>query len=67
MELSRIVVQRALVPWSEDKVQQLQLPRRIKETLNYHDCQAIVDGVAKFHWTYHDLKLGRISSFSSSS
>ena len=62
-----IVVQRALGPWSDDKVQQLQLPRRIKETLNYHDCQAIVDGVAKYHWKYHDMKLGRISSFSSSS
>ena len=67
MELSRIVAQRALGPWSEDKVQQLQLPRRIKETLNYHDCQAIVDGVAKYHWTYDDMKQGRISPFSFSS
>ena len=67
LELSRIVVQRALGPWSENKVQQLQLPRRIKETLNYHDFQAIVDGVAKYHWTYDDMKQGRISPFSSSS
>ena len=66
MELSRIVVRKALGPWSDDKMDQLQLPARIKECIKYHDCQAIVDGVAKYDWTWHDLEQGRISPVSTS-
>ena len=46
LELSRIVVRKALGPWLEDRVEQLQLPEQIKDYMKYHDCQAIVDGVS---------------------
>ena len=61
MELSRIVIRKALGPWSEDKVEQLKLPIRIRECLKYNDCQAIVDGVANYDWTGHDVRQGRVS------
>ena len=64
MELSRIVVRKALGPWSEDRVEQLKLPLRIKECITYHDCQTIVDGVGKYDWTWHDVEKGRVSPLS---
>ena len=61
MELSRIVARKALGHLSEDKIHQLHLPVRVKECLKYHDYQAIVDGVAKYRWSWHDVEQGRVT------
>ena len=67
IDLSRIAVRDVLSPWSEDKVKLLQLPEQSKQCIKYHDCQAIVDGVAKYDWTWHDVERGRVSPMSSHS